>query len=157
MGLGRLRLFRRPGKVKCTPPQGGMHPTLRQMHPTLVADAPHLHPGKGQMHPTLGHSIKPAHYSHRRSLQKKRSFFVKRATACSGSGHRFESYIVHQNKKSTQQGGLFVLVWHSDVGLEPIAVQTLVTTFIFAPMGQKCKSSPISSTTKKVTFVYRPR
>ena len=33
--------------------------------------------------------------------------FVKRSTACSGSGHRFESYIVHQKKKSSQPGWLF--------------------------------------------------
>jgi len=32
-------------------------------------------------------------------------FFVKRATACSGSGHRFESYIVHQKGNHTVRCG----------------------------------------------------
>ena len=31
---------------------------------------------------------------------------------------QIESYIVHQIKNTTQSGGVFYLVWYSDIGLE---------------------------------------
>ena len=43
---------------------------------------------------------------------------LARASAWRAEGHRFESYIVHQKKKSSQMGWLFLLVWYWRLGLE---------------------------------------
>jgi len=53
------------------------------------------------------------------------AFFAKRSAACSGSGHKFESYIVHQNE-TTPFGVVFLFGMVLEIGLEQINCKTPV-------------------------------